>query len=447
MYSFILILLLLSVSVFEVWLCYAFLYVTVFDKGLLNKENRITIAGSILLLGIILTWNRSMVFFSHYMLLCCVIVTSLCICLMMRHHILLFIEMITFYFLSLSLLDLLFAFFSIGFLGTRFDRVVFYHALSGWSIAIFCCSRFILFGCVMIIYRKRNFRIDMKAYSRMLLILDILLCFVMKAYQILLDCMALGDTEIRWWGVVLSLFVVWLVILLYFILKMKNIRIQKENEILLSQAELMREYYKKMDGVLEENRRLMHDVKNQFLILQGLETERNYEELRKYLQKLNAIYVGASEEKWSENQMLDLILKQKKSEAESRGIRFEIQEISFVYMPLLDEEVVSLFGNLLDNAIEACCKIEEGRFIKIEIEQRVHMLFIHIQNSIGYKPDIKNNKIRSTKTDKKIHGYGLKNVHRIVKKYDGQMSLAAEEGIFQVRISFFCLDIESAEEV
>ena len=105
---------------------------------------------------------------------------------------------------------------------------------------------------------------------------------------------------------------------------------------------------------------------------------------------------------------------------------------------LNDIEICSLLGNLIDNAIEACEKhVDEHRFINIKIQDKKGFLFITLKNSIHSKPKIEKGVFITSKEDKITHGYGLKSVNRIVKKYEGDISYTIEDKTFEIRICFY----------
>lgn len=104
----------------------------------------------------------------------------------------------------------------------------------------------------------------------------------------------------------------------------------------------------------------------------------------------------------------------------------------------MDSDLVVLFGNLLDNAIEACMKVESKyRRVDVKIGTQNELLFIQIDNSIGEPPIQKGRNLVTTKNEKMRHGYGLKSVENIVKKYDGTFSYYIEEKHFSIVISFY----------
>ena len=97
----------------------------------------------------------------------------------------------------------------------------------------------------------------------------------------------------------------------------------------------------------------------------------------------------------------------------------------------------TIISNLLNNAIEACEKIQEDkRIIEFEIAGYNSQIFISVRNSYDMESIInQKQKFITTKEDKLNHGIGLENVRRTVKKYDGDMRISQENERFIVTIN------------
>lgn len=439
MYLGISIIFLCIISVFEIIMCYYFLFCIIMKKKDLNVKEKVAIIGCVGILGILLTINRLGLFFSDNMLIFCILITCINAYTLIRHDVVVVIEVITIYYAIVALLDFFFSFLCISFLEQEYYRQVYHNSLSKWSFLIFICSRTLV---VMVIRALRG-RLKLNViteYKNILLVFCFVLYLVLRIYQKVLYGLAVGISGIKWWGAAGSLLTAVIIIMFCMVFVFKYKIIQREYDVLATRNEMLEIQYQKIDEIVERDRRLNHDIKNQLLVLQGMEQIGDLQGIHQYLNELGAKYIGTTEVRWSENRILDLVIKQKKSEAEKADIRFNVIEISFLHMVLTIGEVVSLFGNLLDNAIEACMFVEKGkRFISLKVEQNDGLLFVKIQNSVDKVPPIKNNSIRTTKTNGKTHGYGLKNVQTIVNKYDGVMSLMVKNHVFYVDISFFSI--------
>ena len=90
-----------------------------------------------------------------------------------------------------------------------------------------------------------------------------------------------------------------------------------------------------------------------------------------------------------------------------------------------------LVGNLLDNAIEACQKIDKQKRIQVSFKQEGNFLNVIIKNTYI---DEKNNDLLTTKDNKLNHGYGIKSVRSIVEKYEGTFKIIKNNGYFIVSV-------------
>lgn len=97
----------------------------------------------------------------------------------------------------------------------------------------------------------------------------------------------------------------------------------------------------------------------------------------------------------------------------------------------------TIISNLLNNAIEACEKIQEDkRIIEFKIAGYNSQIFISVCNSYDMESIInQKQKFITTKEDKLNHGIGLENVRRTVKKYDGDMRISQENASIVIQDS------------
>ena len=109
-------------------------------------------------------------------------------------------------------------------------------------------------------------------------------------------------------------------------------------------------------------------------------------------------------------------------------------------------DICTLFGNALDNAIDACAKLTDSdeKEISIKSSSSHRFLFIIIKNPVKEKVQIINNNIGTTKADKHAHGVGLRSIQATAKKYSGTTSLSCKDNVFciEIELDFNLADIE-----
>lgn len=131
---------------------------------------------------------------------------------------------------------------------------------------------------------------------------------------------------------------------------------------------------------------------------------------------------------FSGNDALDAILNTKQAAAHQYGINFDaVIADSLQFMSA--DDICILFGNLLDNAISAA-RNTEIKQINLNIQPQDTYVSIVLTNSV--KEDIlaTNPTLKTTKQKKDGHGYGIKNVRKVVQKYHGLIRFYEDSGMF-----------------
>lgn len=170
-----------------------------------------------------------------------------------------------------------------------------------------------------------------------------------------------------------------------------------------------------------------HDLKQQISLLGDRIPRDEVSEL----QNLVGIYDSLSH---TGNEPLDVLLAQKSLICERRGIRFDRVVDGELLEFMKPGDVYSLFGNAIDNAIEAVDTISdpERRYISMKVRRSKGMLAIHIENPVDGTPQFVNGLPQTTKDDARYHGFGMLSIRMIVEKYEGFLSVSATDGLFSV---------------
>lgn len=223
---------------------------------------------------------------------------------------------------------------------------------------------------------------------------------------------------------------VYLLILFNLILLMHFIHckeIEYNNNINLSKMENDYKYYKSKVNDNLHLQEIIHDFQNHLLILKSdVENSKKLE----YINSIEKQIFLYNNKYNTGNNYLDIILNEKSKLAQKKNILFDLQ-ISYTDFDFFKpEDICSLFGNAIDNSIEACEKISliNDRFIKIRICQKNSFILIVISNS-------SNNSIsnfKSTKKDTLLHGHGLNNIQKCVYKYNGTIKIENKNNSFNI---------------
>lgn len=196
------------------------------------------------------------------------------------------------------------------------------------------------------------------------------------------------------------------------------------------ELERQRNYYKDRIRDEERVRSIYHDMKNHLLLLQA--QAENDQEVQKSIQGLKDQIQAYENYHHTGNEFLDIIIRDKAKAAQEKKIDFSAA-ISFEAGSFIEPlDISTIFGNALDNAIEASEKLsEDRRLITVRANRVRDMLVIIVENntlSVLSEPK------GTTKKDTFIHGFGLPNLKNAVEKYDGQCNKKFENGMFTLKI-------------
>ena len=147
-----------------------------------------------------------------------------------------------------------------------------------------------------------------------------------------------------------------------------------------------------------------------------------------YTRQIGGILKPLVPEEYSDNPMLNILLADRKQAAEGSDIRFMVKVESTGLGFIEPVDVTTLFGNLLENAMQAASKCSGERYIRVHIRNYNEMLSIRIENSVEKEVRIKNG--RPVSTEGKGSGIGCLNVQRCVEKYGGSVLYKNGDGKF-----------------
>ena len=174
-----------------------------------------------------------------------------------------------------------------------------------------------------------------------------------------------------------------------------------------------------------------HDLRHQLQVLRtGGQLDANY--LQEVEQSIS-IYDSAVK---TGSETLDVILTDKRLRCEAGGIQLTCMADGGSLWFIEQADLISLFGNLIENAMEYLSGIDdrEKRFVSLTVRQKGLFLAIHIENYFEGELQIQDGLPVTQKADGDYHGYGLKSVRRIAQKYGGEMDIAVQDSLFQVDI-------------
>lgn len=192
--------------------------------------------------------------------------------------------------------------------------------------------------------------------------------------------------------------------------------------------------YRNMHETYEIQRKKYHDYKNQLTCIQGMLANGKIEETIEYITNLTGNLVKDMDIVHTNHAVVDAVINQKYRYAQIKGITFIMMVNDLSDLAVNEEDLVIVLSNILDNSIEACENLIDDKILKFKITAENKQLLISTQNPIIEPIQIVNNKVLTSKADKKEHGIGLLNIFTIVKKYNGTYAIQCKNGWFYLTI-------------
>ena len=298
-----------------------------------------------------------------------------------------------------------------------------------WEIYVFT----IFFRCVClaaVYYLLRNFHYCLQRKDAFVLTVGFLLAFSSSFAS---TC---GYLNLQWednlvFDLVTSALCVYFFVQFLYTKNVSYLREQEQKDKMqIAQLHRQFDYYQEKRKDEEKVRAIYHDMKNHLLVLQGKLNSPETAALAEKLQSQIAVY---EDYVYTGNDILDIILKEKSELAREKKIALSVTAglsgMGFIE-PL---DISTIFGNGLDNAIEASQKLPEGQRAILVKAGRVHnFFFVLIENNC--LQESWHTKSRTAKQDEFLHGFGISNMTKAAGKYGGQLTAKCENGKFTLKI-------------
>lgn len=209
---------------------------------------------------------------------------------------------------------------------------------------------------------------------------------------------------------------------------------KKINEITNQQLDNQIEYYNSLNESTKSLREFKHNYKNMLIALDIYLNNNDIESAKDFIQKSNVI-ISEPNKYNTGNYILDALLSDKSKVAEKHNTTIIFKGV--INKNEIDNiDLCIIFGNAIDNAIEACQKFsfDIKKEINIVIKHLNHFMIIIITNPVTSQIQIKNKDINSTKDDSKNHGFGIKSIKKIIDKYSGELEITNINNIFTLKV-------------
>lgn len=292
-------------------------------------------------------------------------------------------------------------------------------------LLIMCMCRLAEFGVFkFIIHIKKKYNLTYKEWG-----LFIIVSFFTWINVILFTRASMIAATIKSYAFGTSIIASMINIFMYYFI----IRINAEGQIKTELALLKLQYdnvkstEKNMKVLYDSTYGIKHDLEKHFLYIKTMEANGKGKDVIKYVddildQKLNATHKIV----FTENDVFNALMNIRLEICHEKNIHPSINIESEAINEVKSEDIAVLFGNILDNAIEAAEKTND-RIIILNVQIQGDYVSIYMENSFD---GLIHEELKTTKKDKIGHGIGMKNVEQIVENYNGMIKCFAEKGMF-----------------
>lgn len=291
----------------------------------------------------------------------------------------------------------------------------------GLSMILECLVYYISYHWIdRFLNKKKLYKLNVKDYM-----FDLFLSFIsfMICFGITFFSIKHNDKHLYYFSFVTTVFIlIFNVVYSYIDVKISN-QMELENELNLLKEKTVYtyDYYKKVENMERENALLIHDIRNHMQTLQTL-IHHDDPKAENYFNQINEILEEKKNTFKSNNKVLEVLINEKIKEAKQSDIQISVDYDQTNIDFISDFDIVTIFGNILDNAIEAV-ENSEDKVIRIIMKQKQSYFLIQTINS--YNKDIK-------KEDHK--GIGLISVEKSVNKYNGNIQIEKTDDMFKISI-------------
>lgn len=206
--------------------------------------------------------------------------------------------------------------------------------------------------------------------------------------------------------------------------------IKQQNEYYVNQLLLVEELH-------EKTGKLRHDIKNHLITINSYLEKDEIDEAKKHISNIIGTYQSRIEIVHTGFPAIDGLINSKLRSAYDAGVKINIKTSLPSDFSFSSFDLTVILGNLLDNALQAVSNIEGDKFIDIRIDCSKSMLIVKMSNPFNTVVKKENGAIVTSKVDKGNHGFGLRNVDEILKKYNGTSKIDINNSIFTITTALY----------
>lgn len=282
---------------------------------------------------------------------------------------------------------------------------------------------------------ERVFQVDSSAFWQKVWFIPFSCTLIICAYNFDLNI----DTVRKFRFILTRLWLFAMTILIYYVLleALNAVRQQAQLEERAAQQDtlLAMQYtqYQQLSRHIEEVREARHDLRQHLNLIEHYLQSGKTEDLKAYIEQYRMTLPPDTARTWCENYAVNTVISYYGEEARKASVDFSVRIQLPPSLPLREPELCSIFGNLLENALDACRECTDSApFIRICAQEDAGHIVITVDNTCCHPPIEENGRFRSTKHDGL--GTGTASIRSIAERYQGVVDFRYEDGIFYASV-------------
>ena len=231
------------------------------------------------------------------------------------------------------------------------------------------------------------------------------------------------------WLSVASDFVNCIFVLIVQYMSLRTSRINIEKETVEKLLENEKKQYLVFKNAVDYINIKCHDLKKEIraMVQEGKFDESYFEDITSHIAVYESFVITG-------NEILDSLLTDQNLICIQNGISLSCIVDASGLCHMENRDIYSLFGNMLDNAVEYVKQVpeQEKRFIRLFVKPKGSMTVIHQENYFEGELEMENGLPQTTKKDNAYHGFGMQSMQRIINSYGGSIRCDASDGMFKI---------------
>lgn len=220
-----------------------------------------------------------------------------------------------------------------------------------------------------------------------------------------------------------------LFILLYYAELKKQFYTKRHLDLVQAQFKHAQNEYASLKHMQQQATHYRHDMRHHFSLLQGLASTGDLDGIQQYLRTAQTDLQAITPNRYCENDTVNLLLAAFAAKAKTHDITLTLKADIAEQLPFSNTELCSLLSNAFENAMQACCRLENKaqRIITLRLFTKNNKLCIDLRNSYAAAPRFAHG---LPITSAPAHGFGTKSMVHIIEKYGGLYQFSLKEGLF-----------------